>query len=69
MPQAKFGKGYTHWSPFRPMAEYHFEPVPRLIHSEARAKKIAAEWAGRNNTDGKRKEDLEIVKVRLIVVE
>lgn len=45
MPQARRGKGYTHWNPDNPNApKYMFTGVPRLVDTRRRAAGIINRW-------------------------
>lgn len=80
MPLMKRNRGYSHWNPgtVKEIKVYAQTNIPRLLLTEAMAKRVISGWFNcpnsRNDSDGeltlgpmdnRQKEDLEIVKVVL----
>lgn len=79
MPLAQKNKGYTHWNPSSPEKFYAVSNIPRMFSSITNARRSITNWFKRTKTpwgsirqpieDNRKKEDLEIIEVELVLKE
>lgn len=81
MPEARHRRGYSHWNPDNDHTPWGiFLNTPRLLESKKQANKVIVGWFTMPNSknkyfgddedldindDGRKKEDLEVIKIEL----